>query len=84
MGLMQFGDKVKGPNKVGSTDLGVKQKGQEHSLVGGGWENQLMQCGTHWVNHNKPPKCGGELRYLMCRAGVLPCSLLQGGVGPTK
>ena len=36
MGLRQFGDKLKGPNKVGSTDLGVKQKGQEHFLVGGG------------------------------------------------
>ena len=33
---MQFGDKVKGPNKVGSTDLGVKEMVHKHTLVGGG------------------------------------------------
>ena len=34
--LSQFWDRPRGPNKVGSTILGVKQKVQNYSLVGGG------------------------------------------------
>ena len=34
--LRQFGDKLKGPSKVGSTDLWVKPKVHKHSWVGGG------------------------------------------------
>ena len=47
---MQFGDKLKGPSRVGSTGLGVKQKGQTYTLVGGG----LMGTKLKW---NGPLSC---------------------------
>ena len=49
MRLRQFWDKLKGPSKVGSTDLGVKQMGQNYSLVGGGLgEPKLRPRGSLW------------------------------------
>ena len=69
---------------MGSSGQKVKQRVNKSTMVGGGCKDQLMGCGTHWVNHNGPPKWGGE--QWSAETGQFPCPAVhfQGQFGPSK